>query len=456
MWLYVALCGLTVFILHRNLLRGPFGRALMITRRGEAVAASLAVASGRYKVAAFTIYAALSGLAGGLYQQLIGPISIETFNVGISITLLLMVVLGGVASVSGPLLGTIALTVIPMILNQTSGGGGGTRDLVYGIILLLVVLVVPKGLAGVGRGVTSSSLLGRKKSTDGDGPSSVPVDEALLATLLSEGRGAEGGQLDADDIVRTIGGLQILRGVSMTVASGEIAGLIGPNGSGKTTLLNSINGLTPVDRGRVSLGGSSIDGPARTRASAGVGRTFQTAVLTEHASVLENLMVGLDARRTASHLSYALRLPSACREARERHVEAERWAAALGLGRLLDAEASSLTPRERRLLEVGRALATRPRLLLLDEPVAGLTGDEIDEIVAIVRLLRAAGISTILVEHHAELVMSLCDTVTVLDAGEVIASGPPSIVRHDPKVIAAYLGDELLALEDAPIEEVTP
>ncbi|MCU1380721.1 MAG: branched-chain amino acid transporter ATP-binding protein/permease [Acidimicrobiales bacterium] len=457
MWLYVALCGLGVFILHRNLLRGPFGRALMITRRGEAVAASLAVASGRYKVAAFTIYAALSGIAGGLYQQLIGPISIETFNVGISITLLLMVVLGGVASVSGPLLGTIALTVIPMILNQTSGSGGGTRDLVYGIILLLVVLVVPKGLAGVGRGLTSSKLLGRGKGgTDAGGSSPAPIDEHLLAALLSEGRGAEGGHLDVDDVVRTIGGLQILRGVSMTVESGQIAGLIGPNGSGKTTLLNSINGLTPVDRGRVSLGGTSIDGPARTRATAGVGRTFQTAVLTEQASVLENLMVGLDARRKASHLSYALRLPSACREATERHAEAARWAAALGLGGLLGAEASSLTPRERRLLEVGRALATRPRLLLLDEPVAGLTGDEIDEIVAIVRLLRAAGISTILVEHHAELVMGLCDTVTVLDAGEVIASGRPSVVRRDPKVIAAYLGDELLALDDAPIEEVSP
>jgi ABC-type branched-subunit amino acid transport system ATPase component/ABC-type branched-subunit amino acid transport system permease subunit len=451
LWVYVALCGLAAYVLHRNLLRGPFGRALLITRRGEAVAASLTVASGRYKIAAFTIYAALAGVSGGLYQQLIGPISIETFNVGISISLLLMVVLGGVASVSGPLLGTTALTVIPMIQNETAANGGGTRDLVYGAILLVVVLVVPTGLAGIGRRVTGSKLVARRR---GDRPSraTARIDAAALTELLTEGRGAESGRLEVDDVVRTIGGLQILQGVSMVVERGEVAGLIGPNGSGKTTLLNSVNGLTPVDRGRVRLGGEAIDGPARTRAAAGVGRTFQTAVLADHATVLENLLVGMDARRSASHLAYALRLPSACREARRHEEEAGRWAAALGLTDVLGAEASSLTPRERRLLEIGRALATRPRVLLLDEPVAGLTGEEIDEVVAIVRLLRSAGVSTVLVEHHAELVMNLCDTVTVLDAGAVIASGPPSEVRRDPKVIAAYLGDELLALD----EEVAP
>jgi ABC-type branched-subunit amino acid transport system ATPase component len=278
-----------------------------------------------------------------------------------------------------------------------------------------------------------------------------------LAELLGEGRGSHGGRLEVHDIARAIGGLQILRGVSMTVERGHIAGLIGPNGSGKTTLLNAINGLTLVDRGRITLGGEPIDGPARSRARAGVGRTFQTAVLAEHATVIENLMVGLDARRAVSHLSYALRLPSACREARERRAEAERWASALGLGGdLLDAQASSLTPRERRLLEVGRSLAAHPRLLLLDEPIAGLTGHEIDELVLIVGLVRDAGISAILVEHHAEVVMNLCDTVTVLDAGEVIASGAPSAVSRDPKVIAAYLGDELISLDDQQREEVTP
>jgi branched-chain amino acid transport system permease protein len=496
MWLYSALIGLVAYILHRNLLRGPFGRALMIMRRGDAVAGSLAVASGRYKVVSFTIYAALAGLSGGLYQQLNGPVATDTFGIDTSITLLLMVVLGGVGSVTGAFLGTLVLTVIPMVLNQAASSGGGTRDLLYGVILLVVVLIVPKGLAGIPRdkrlrrlgtrlahrtvvsvadeasgarpvnAAALSELLSEGRGSHGgrlevedihrtivsvadEASGARPVNAAALSELLSEGRGSHGGRLEVEDIHRTIGGLRILRGISMTVESGHIVGLIGPNGSGKTTLLNSINGLTPVERGHVRLGGEAIDGPARLRARAGVGRTFQTALLAEESSVLDNLMLALDAHRKVPHICYALRLPNAMREARNHRAEAKRWAEALGLGDLLSEEASALTPRARRLLEVGRALATRPRILLLDEPIAGLTGGEIDELVDIVKLVRTAGISTILVEHHAELVMSLCDRVTVLDAGEVIASGEPAQVSRDPKVIAAYLGDELMSLEEA-------
>jgi ABC-type branched-subunit amino acid transport system ATPase component/ABC-type branched-subunit amino acid transport system permease subunit len=468
MWLYSALIALVAYILHRNLLRGPFGRALMIMRRGDAVASSLTVASGRYKVVSFTIYAAFAGLAGGLYQQLNGPIATDTFGIDTSITLLLMVVLGGVGSVTGAFLGTLVLTIIPMVLNQAASSGGGTRDLLYGVILLVVVLIVPKGLAGIpgdprlrrlgtrlmARFATNRPVSLAKPAADAAAYSDPderahPVDRDALSQLLAEGRGSQGGRLDVEDVHRTIGGLRILRGISMTVESGHIAGLIGPNGSGKTTLLNSINGLTPVERGRVRLAGQAIDGPARLRAKAGVGRTFQTALLAEESSVLDNLLLGLDAHRRVPHVCYALRLPNAIREAREHRAEGTRWAHALGLGEQLHHEASALTPRARRLLEVGRALATRPRILLLDEPVAGLTGSEIDELVEIVKLVRAAGISTILVEHHAELVMSLCDRVTVLDAGEVIASGEPATVSRDPKVIAAYLGDELMSLEES-------
>jgi ABC-type branched-subunit amino acid transport system ATPase component len=397
----------------------------MIMRRGEAVASSLTVPSGRYKVVSFTIYAAFAGLAGGLYQQLNGPIATDTFGIDTSITLLLMVVLGGVGSVTGAFLGTLVLTIIPMILNQAASSGGGTRDLLYGIILLVVVLIVPKGLAGIPGDPRIRRLFMRfvptreasARAVVAEGASEHPVDSDALSGLLAEGRGSQGGRLEVQDVHRTIGGLRILRGITMTVESGHIAGLIGPNGSGKTTLLNSINGLTPVERGHVRLAGETIDGPARLRAKAGVGRTFQTALLAEESSVLDNLMLGLDAHRKVPHACYALRLPNAIREARAHRSEAVRWAHALGLGEHLNEDASALTPRARRLLEVGRALATRPRILLLDEPVAGLTGSEIDEL-------------------------------TVLDAGEVIASGEPATVSRDPKVIAAYLGDELVSLEE--------
>jgi branched-chain amino acid transport system permease protein len=449
MWVIVALCGLAAYVLHHNLLKGPMGRALMITRRGEAVAGSLGVYPGRYKVVSFSIYATLAGVAGGLYQTLNGPVGIETFGVDISITLLLMVVLGGVGSAAGPFLGTAVLTLIPMVLNQTTGNGGGTKDLIYGAILLIVVLVFPKGLSGVaGLVLRSKFVTSRRRSVaKTEQAANSVIDLAALDTLIKQGHGGDQGELVVTDVFRNIGGLKILRGVSMTVVSGSICGLIGPNGSGKTTLLNSINGLTPTNGGSVTLGGHELHGRAALRAKAGVGRTFQTAVLADDKSVKENLLVGLDTQRKASHVAYAFRFPNALREARQNEALARDWASALGLSHLLNVDARSLTPRERRLLEVGRALATKPKLLLLDEPIAGLTGEEIDELVAVIRMVSAAGVSVILVEHHADLVMSLSDSITVLDAGEVIAAGPPAQIRNDPKVIAAYLGDELEPFE---------
>jgi branched-chain amino acid transport system permease protein len=451
MWLVVALSGLAAYILHRNLLKGPMGRALMITRRGEAVAGSLGVSSRQYKVVSFSIYATLSGIAGGLYQTLNGPVGIETFGIDTSITLLLMVVLGGVASPAGPLLGTAVLTLIPMVLNQTASSGG-TKDVIYGAILMVIVLVFPKGLSGVGALIRRSRWLPRRRGAAAQpaGGAHAPVDLEALGQLVEQRRDGTEAQLEVTGVGRNIGGLRILRGVSMTVRSGSIRGLIGPNGSGKTTLLNSINGLSPVDGGTVALCGRTMGGRADSRSRAGIGRTFQTPLLADEDTVKENLLVGLDIRRRASHIAYALRFPNALREARARDEEARRWAAAFGLSAVLDATAASLTPRERRLLEVARALATGPRILLLDEPIAGLTGGEIDELVAVIRLVSAAGIGVILVEHHADLVMSLCDSITVLDAGEVIASGSPTEIRNDPKVIAAYLGDELEPFEHEP------
>jgi ABC-type branched-subunit amino acid transport system ATPase component/ABC-type branched-subunit amino acid transport system permease subunit len=446
------LCGGVAFIVylgHRNLLKSPLGRALMMGRRSEPVAASLGISTARFKLSTFTIYAALSGVAGGLYQMINGVVSVETFGIDISITLLLMAVLGGEATVVGPLLGAVVLTLIPLLLNQTVTHGGALKDVVYGVILLVVVLVVPGGLAELGSRV--AALVRRRRGTAAPGETVLhaeAVQEAANAVDFQALRQVLAGApepagLEVEGITKAIGGLRILRSASFRVEPGTVHGLIGPNGSGKTTLLNCISGLMKIDSGSVSIAGEQLSGVAAAHAKAGIGRTFQTALLAEGSSVRENLLVGADAHRKVPYVNYCLRLPNAVREARRTREEVDRWIAALGLTRLVETPVSALTPRERRLVEIGRALATRPRVILMDEPVAGLSGNEIDELERIIRLLRETGITVVLVEHHADLVMRLCDRVSVIDVGEIVITDVPATVSADTRVIAAYLGDEL-------------
>jgi branched-chain amino acid transport system permease protein len=448
-YLAAALAG--VFMLgHRNLLRSPFGRALMMGRRSEPVAASLGIASGRFKLASFAVYAALCGVAGSVYQMIQGPISSESFDIGISITVLLMVVLGGEATVAGPFAGALVLTVIPLVLNQAVSGGGAVRSIIYGVVLLAVVLIVPGGIAAIGRIIKARTrrLLARRqdaKQTTAEAPTEQPVNLQELDAVLTHVD--EPADLEIRHVSKAIGGLQILREMSFTVEAGTIHGLIGPNGSGKTTLLNCVSGLSKTDDGRVFICGVPLPGSAARNAKAGVGRTFQTVLVSEADSVRDNLLVGVDAHRHVDYVSYTLRLPWAQGEIRRAGKETETWASALGLRAVLDRPVSSVTPRQRRLVEIGRALATRPRVMLLDEPAAGMTAPELDELERLIRVMRAAGITVLLVEHHAELVMRLCDRVTVIDVGRVLITDEPATVSHDPTVIAAYLGDELTEVE---------
>jgi len=443
-WFMAAGLAAILFVAHRNLLRSPMGRALMMGRRSEPVAASLGISTARFKLASFAIYAALAGVAGAIFQMVNGPMSTETFTVAISITILLMVVLGGEASVPGPLLGCLTLTLIPLLLNQTVSHGGAVREVIYGVILLAVVLLVPGGLAGIGARLSDlTTRLGRRRTSRDDAR---PV---TVSSLDAEGFRAvlapveHPVDLEIHGMWKAIGGLQILQDVSFTVKSGTIHGLIGPNGSGKTTLLNCVSGLMKVNSGRILVGTEELSGVASRHARAGLGRTFQTVLLAESDSVWDNLLVGVDAHRRVSYLSYTLRLPPALNETRQSRAEVARWASALGLTHLLDRPVSALSPRERRFVEIGRALATHPRVMLLDEPAAGLTGSELEELERLIRLMREVGITVLLVEHHADLVMRLCDRVTVIDVGRVIITGEPATVSRDPAVIAAYLGDEL-------------
>jgi ABC-type branched-subunit amino acid transport system ATPase component len=252
-------------------------------------------------------------------------------------------------------------------------------------------------------------------------------------------------------LTKHIGGITALHDVDVEVRAGTVHGLIGPNGSGKTTFLNCVSGFYGTDAGEIRVSDEPVPSRPSARARGGLGRTFQQPLLLDQLSALDNVWVGVDRHRKVGWLGYVLRTPAARREAREARTEAQRWLEAVGLGADRDTPAGRLGPGKARLVEVARALATQPRVLLMDEPAAGLSDAEMEHLEAVIREVRSAGITVVLVDHHANLVLGLCDQITVLASGEVIASGTPEEVRHDAVVINTYLGRRFLGADPEPL-----
>jgi ABC-type branched-subunit amino acid transport system ATPase component len=247
--------------------------------------------------------------------------------------------------------------------------------------------------------------------------------------------------LQATTVTKRFGGLVALDAVSLSIERGEIHGLIGPNGSGKTTLLNMLSGYYRVDDGQIRLDAEDLSQKTvQQRARLGVGRTFQTPRVLGALSVLDNVMLGCWRDVRASFVETAFALPGTRREEAAMRRQAEELLHGVGLGSALGRQASLLEHAEQRFLEIARALAMRPRFLLLDEPAGGLTEAEIEHLADIVRTLRGCGLGVLLVEHHTDFVFRICDRVTTLDRGRLIAHGAPDIVRNDPEVIRVYLG----------------
>jgi ABC-type branched-subunit amino acid transport system ATPase component/ABC-type branched-subunit amino acid transport system permease subunit len=432
-WTVVAVA----MVLLANLLDSRMGRAIRTLNGARLMAESMGIDTVRLSRAVFVVAALYAGFAGFLFAHFQRFISPTPFNLSMSIDYLFMVIIGGAQSLWGAPVGAAVVVVLRDQFNdwmpRLTGRSGDFELLVFALVAILLLQRAPEGLLPL-----LARLLPRRRRPIDHGATELPV--AMATPAGSADTAAPGEELLAlEAVTRHFGGLAANRDVSFAVHAGEIVGLIGPNGAGKTTLFNVVSGVIPPTAGRVRLFGSaSADLSSRRVAALGLARTFQHVRLLPDRSVLENVALGAHLSGRAGIVRAMLRLDRA--EEATLLAEARAQAVRVGLGGLLDVPAGDLPLGRQRVVEIARALCLRPRLLLLDEPAAGLRLAEKQRLAALLRQLRGEGVGVLLVEHDMDFVMRLADRVVVMDFGQKIAEGTPEQAQADPAVQEAYLG----------------
>ena len=430
----LALCLALLCYLFWAASRSKAGRALRAIRENPEAAETMGIDVVAYKNMVFFASALIAGLAGAFYAHSVGSLDSGDFKFGRAVDILGYAVLGGSGAWFGAVLGAGFLTALPIFLRDGLGSSlafiknfAQLPNILVGLALVLVIIFAPGGIA---------SLFGRAPARRGK---SRPLDRAAA---LQPRKAAVGGPfLRLEHLSRSFGGVQALADLSFSLEEGRVYGLIGPNGAGKTTLINLVSGLLPPSSGRILWLGREIQGRRAHRiARAGIARSYQNIQLFGDMSVLENVVVGHHIRLRSSLLSAWLRLPSQRREEARARDEAMALLESLGLSSLADQEASRLSYGDQRRVEIARALALRPRLLLLDEPAAGMNEVETSALGVFIVGLKAQGLSILVVEHDMDLIMDVCDDILVLNFGRKIAEGPPQAVARDEAVLEAYLG----------------
>ncbi len=415
--------------------RSRFGLSLLAIKQNELAAEAAGINPFQWKLLALVLSAAIAGVAGGLYAVVLVIVTPHSvFGMLVSAQALIFAMFGGVGRVAGPVLGALVLLPLGELLNATLGTRlPGIQGVVYGTAIILTVLLAPEGvLQRIADGWNAVRLKrGKADRLTSAVALARPVPVAMPVPFKTARRSSADITLRVQGLSKNFGGLQAVQDVHFDVFQGEILGIIGPNGAGKTTMFNLLNGIIQPSSGSISFEGKELRGRKPYEiCRAGIGRTFQVVRPFAHLSVLENVAIGAFSSVPNDPLAYKRAFEAL------RQVKLERFA---------DSKAGSLPAVHLRLMEVARALASKPRMLLLDEVLAGLGGGEIEQVVQVLTQIREAGTTIVVIEHTMHAMVRLADRLLVLDHGKVLQIGEPATVTSDPVVIEAYLGKKWAA-----------